>query len=104
MKNKLGNVLSIPMLFLAGFAVGVGAGLLMAPRSGKDTRKQLKNLASETGEQVSRIGGEAKQAISGMMEQGKTMAGEAGEHLSCIGEKTKEMVSGIVEHGRGLVR
>lgn len=39
--------------FLIGGAVGAGVALLLAPQSGKKTRKQLKNLAEDITEQAS---------------------------------------------------
>lgn len=36
---------------LIGTAIGTAAGLLLAPKTGEDTRKKLKRMAGELGEQ-----------------------------------------------------
>lgn len=41
--------------FLAGAAIGVGLGVLLAPKSGKETRKDLKNKFDELTEKVKEI-------------------------------------------------
>ena len=41
--------------FLAGAAVGVGLGMLFAPKSGEDTRKELKEKFDELIEQIKGI-------------------------------------------------
>ena len=43
-KSDLGGVLGA---FLAGALIGVGVGLLLAPKSGKETRRQLADLAKK---------------------------------------------------------
>ena len=41
-RSDVGGLLAA---FVAGALIGVGVGLLMAPRSGKETRRQLADLA-----------------------------------------------------------
>lgn len=43
---------SILVSFLVGGLVGAGAALLLAPKSGKELRKDIKNLAVDTGNKV----------------------------------------------------
>ncbi len=38
--------------FLAGVVVGAGVALILAPESGKETRKKLKDVAGKAGEYV----------------------------------------------------
>jgi gas vesicle protein len=99
-KGGFGFGLSI---FLAGIVVGIGTGLLLAPRPGAETRKRLKAIADETGEHASRIGTEAKETVSDVIEHGKEAFGEAGGHLTKIREEMKQTATGIVEHGKRLV-
>ena len=42
-------------LFIAGAAIGAGLGVLFAPKSGKETRKDLKNKLDELLEQAKNI-------------------------------------------------
>lgn len=39
--------------FVVGGAVGAGIALLLAPKSGKELRKDIKHLAANTGEKIS---------------------------------------------------
>ena len=43
---------SILISFAVGGLVGAGAALLLAPKSGKDLRKDIKNMASETRDKI----------------------------------------------------
>ena len=47
-KSKLG-------MFVAGAAIGAGLGVLFAPRSGKETRKMLKDKMDELVEKARQI-------------------------------------------------
>lgn len=64
-------------VFLMGLALGVSAGLLMAPRPGSDTRKQLKEMTDETGRRMSRMTEEAKQAVIGVIDRKRNPGHEA---------------------------
>ena len=43
---------SILISFAVGGLVGAGVALLLAPKSGKDLRKDIKNMASETRDKI----------------------------------------------------
>ncbi|MFO0584288.1 MAG: YtxH domain-containing protein [Anaeromyxobacter sp.] len=45
---------TVLLAFLGGAAVGAAVALLLAPRSGAETRKRLAGKASEAGDAVSR--------------------------------------------------
>jgi gas vesicle protein len=47
--NKRG---SIVLPFLAGGLVGAGVALLLAPKSGRDLRKDIKDIAASTGDKI----------------------------------------------------
>jgi gas vesicle protein len=46
------NTWSILVSFAVGGLVGAGAALLLAPKSGKDLRKDIKGLATDTRDKV----------------------------------------------------
>jgi gas vesicle protein len=54
MKEELGvnNARSIIIPFLAGGLVGAGIALLLAPKSGRELRKDLKDIAASTGDKI----------------------------------------------------
>jgi gas vesicle protein len=51
--------------FLTGAAVGAGLALLFAPQSGKETRKQIKDLSEK-------LGGEVKDGVDKVSERAKS--------------------------------
>jgi gas vesicle protein len=55
MKEELGvkKVQSILVPFLAGGLVGAGVALLLAPKSGRDLRKDIKDIAVNAGDKIS---------------------------------------------------
>lgn len=101
---KSGRFFFGTLMFLFGLLAGAIAGILLAPRSGRDTRRQLKGLADETGHHVGRITEETKQVFSGAAKHGKEWADETGGHLKNIGQEARQTATGIVEHGKELTR
>jgi gas vesicle protein len=76
-------------VFGAGFAVGAGAGLLFAPRSGADTRRaildQLNGLKREAKETFDRAGSEVKE----VGEKAEDLAGKAKDALKKAEQKVE---------------
>lgn len=62
------------MSFLTGLAAGTVAGLVFAPKSGTETRKQIKGIADKTGLQVGQIAKDAKEVAKEAVEYGKELA------------------------------
>lgn len=92
------------MMFMLGLTVGIGAGFLLAPRSGRDTRRQIKGLADETGTHLGRIADETKQVFSGVVKHGKELAKETGGHLDNITQEAKQTANQIAAHGKQIAK
>lgn len=75
--------------FLAGAAIGAGVAILLAPKSGKDTRKYLSKTTKNTREAMESSGRD-------MMDRGK--------ELYDRGRKIVEDASDLFERGRKLVQ
>lgn len=75
--------------FLAGAVIGAGAALLLAPKSGKDTRKYLSKTTKNTREAMETSGRD-------MMDRGK--------ELYDRGRKIVDDASDLFERGRKLVQ
>jgi gas vesicle protein len=71
--------------FVFGAVVGAAAGLLLAPRSGKETRAQLLGVGHGTGDQVDRI--------KGALEAGKEQAADQSEALRRKIQETRERLA-----------
>lgn len=63
--------------FLLGATVGVAVGLLYAPKSGKETRAQLKRLGEDFAEKGKEFVKDGKAKISEVIEKGKAYSKQA---------------------------
>jgi len=68
-KETKGRSILVPFL-LSGLA-GAGIALLLAPKSGKELRKDVKHAASKTGEKVASTIRESRNAVTEALVAGK---------------------------------
>ncbi len=80
---------------LIGAAAGVVAGLLTAPKSGKETRKDIKNKATELKGAAERKLKDAHTELGKLSDQAMKMAselkGKAGDELSDLSQKAEAL-------------
>jgi len=81
---------AVAFAFLAGAIIGVGAALLLAPQSGAETMKLLKNYAEKAEEEALEKAKEAKATIEKAVEQGKQFINEKKTVLTAAFEAGKE--------------
>ena len=81
---------AIAFAFLAGAVIGAGAALLLAPQTGAETRKLLKNYAEKAEEEALEKAKEAKATIEKAVEQGKQFINEKKTVLTAAFEAGKE--------------
>ena len=81
---------AVAFAFLAGAIIGVGAALLLAPQSGAETRKMLRNYAEKAEEEALEKAKEAKQTFEKAIEQGKQFVNEKKTVLTAAFEAGKE--------------
>ena len=62
---------AVALAFLGGTVAGVAAGLLLAPKSGDETRRALKGYAKRAEEEVLEKAKEARAALDETIERGK---------------------------------
>jgi gas vesicle protein len=70
--------------------VGVGIGMLFAPKSGEETRKIIKDKAGEGTDYVKQRGSEMKQTAAEWVEKGKDALGRQKDTLSDAVEAGKQ--------------
>ncbi|MCM0080114.1 YtxH domain-containing protein [Geomonas sp. Red32] len=59
--------------FLAGAAVGVGAALLFAPKTGEEMRGKIRDLADDAVDKIKEYANEAQEKIRTTYEDGKDL-------------------------------
>ncbi|MFQ5780260.1 MAG: YtxH domain-containing protein [Nitrospiria bacterium] len=64
------------MSFLTGLVAGTLAGLILAPKPGTETRKQIKSFADKTGSQVGQMAKEVKEVAFETVKYGKEFVGK----------------------------
>lgn len=62
---------TVVLAFLGGAIGGMIAGILLAPKSGEDTRSEIKGYARKTEEEVIEKAKEARAALDEVIERGK---------------------------------
>lgn len=62
---------TVALAFLGGALVGAVAGILLAPKSGEETRRELRGYARKVEEEVLEKAREARAALNEMIERGE---------------------------------
>jgi gas vesicle protein len=75
--------------FLLGGFVGTGIALLLAPRSGRETRQKIKELTENVKEKATGYIADAKDKVSGSIDKGKKFY-----------EEKKSVISTAIEAGK----
>ena len=83
---------AVAFAFLAGAIIGVGAALLLAPQSGAETRKLLRNYAEKAEGEALEKAKEAKVVLDKAIEQGKQFVNEKKSVLTAAFEAGKEAI------------
>ena len=59
------------LALVTGIILGTGLGLLMAPQTGRRTRRQIRNYIQDTGDRMNDIADETRERVSEFMDKGK---------------------------------
>lgn len=78
---------TVLLSFLVGGLVGAGLALLMAPQSGPDTRKKIKDISGEMLDKAAEYADQAKHKTS-------TYYGQAKERVTATVDKAKDAFEG----------
>ena len=80
---------SILLSFLLGGVVGAGLALLLAPQSGTETRRKIRDLADEVKEKTNEYISQTKEKVAGAVDDGKGYY-----------EEKKSLIKSAVEAGK----
>lgn len=91
MKHEEGGYSAGPLIFsfFLGGLVGAGVALLFAPKSGKETREKIKELAGDAVEKAEGVIEQVKGKITSAVEKGKGLY-----------EEKKSIVTTAIEAGK----
>ena len=76
--------------FLLGLGLGVAAGMLLAPKSGEETRNLIRSKADEGKEYLKRRTEEMAESASGVVDRGKSVVNRQKDQISAAMEAGKQ--------------
>jgi gas vesicle protein len=88
---------TIILAFLGGAIGGVVAGILLAPKSGEETRRELKGQVRRTEEEIIEKAKEARAALDEVIERGKNFVDERREDVEAAVKAGREAVKEKME-------
>jgi gas vesicle protein len=83
---------AVGLAFLSGALIGVAAALLLAPKSGRETREQLRGYARKAEDDVRDLAEKAGQALDRAVERGMDLVQEKKSMLTEAWEAGREAV------------
>ncbi len=86
-ENSGGNAF---LWFLAGLGIGAVAGVLYAPRSGKETRDAIMEHAEEGRDYVITRGKQAREQVNEWVDRGREVLGKQKESLNAALDAAKQ--------------
>lgn len=89
-KDKDIGTSTMLLSFLAGAAVGIGAALLFAPKTGEEMRGTIKDLADDAVDKIKEYANEAQEKIRTSYEDGKEIVLEKKNIIASALEAGKE--------------
>ena len=99
--NQQTGSAGVGLAFLQGAVIGAIGALLLAPRSGRQFRRQLKGYAQQTGEKLRDVASNGQEALQHGIEEGRNLAekgrqilGEAAEAGQRASKKERETAAG----------
>jgi gas vesicle protein len=81
---------SVFLSFLLGGLMGAGVALLLAPKSGKETRQRIRGLADDVKTRAEEYADQAKEQVSTVVEKGKGFVQEQKSIITSAVEAGKE--------------
>ena len=100
MDERNDNVMTGAMLVLVGAILGAGAALLVAPQSGRQTRRDISRYARKTGKIVEGVAGEVVGSVAGMADAVEEMAEEFLEKGKDLSKESLEVVLSALNEGQ----
>ena len=100
MDESESNVMTGAMLVLAGAILGAGVALLIAPQSGRETRRDINRLARKTSRKVEGVAGEIAGSVAEMADVVEEKAEELLGKGKDLAKESREAVLSALDEGQ----
>ena len=100
MDERNDDVVMGAMLVLVGALLGAGAALLLAPQSGRKTRRDISRYARKTGKMVEDVAGDVVGSVAGMADAVEEKAEELLEKGKDLSRESMEVVLSALHEGQ----
>lgn len=102
MDGRSNDVLMGALLVLAGAILGAGAALLVAPQTGRETRRDIARYARKTNRKLEGVAGDVAESVADMADAVEEKAEELLEKGKDLSRESREAV--ITALGEGQER
>ena len=102
MDGRSNDVLMGALLVLAGAILGAGAALLVAPQTGRETRRDIARYARKTSRKLEGVAGDVAESVADMADAVEEKAEELLEKGKDLSRESREAV--ITALGEGQER
>jgi gas vesicle protein len=100
MDDRNGDAMTGAMLVLVGAILGAGAALLLAPQSGRKTRRDISRYARKTGKMVEGVAEEVVGSVAGMVDAVEKTAEEFLEKGRNLSKESRDAVLNVLNEGQ----
>jgi len=100
MDDRNDNVMMGALLVVVGAILGAGAALLIAPQSGRQTRRDIARYARKTSRKVEGVAGEVAESVAGMADAVEEKAEELLQKGKDLSRESREAVLAALNDGQ----
>jgi gas vesicle protein len=100
MGERNDDVMTGALLVVAGAILGAGVALLIAPQSGRETRRDISRYARKTGRKIEGVAGEVAESVADMAESVEEKAEELLEKGMDLSRESRDAVITALNEGQ----
>jgi len=100
MDDRNDNAMMGALLVLAGAILGAGAALLIAPQSGRETRRDIARYARKTSRKLEGVAGEVAERVADMADAVEEKAEELLDKGKDLSKESREAVITALNEGQ----
>jgi gas vesicle protein len=100
MSDRNDNVMMGALLVVAGAILGAGVALLVAPQSGRDTRRNITRYARKTSRKLEGVAGDVAERVAEMADAVEEKAEELLEKGEDLSRESREAVLNAFNEGQ----